>query len=143
MSGVQVTPEFLQNVVGFATATNELMAKQASAEVELKKAAEAAVVALEKAGSLGNSKKEDLVAGIVAQPALALELVTKLAEEKIAKFEKKPEAKKEEAPAAIGEKKTDAPVELGAAAEGEKEASKKGSSDSRESDDIWNKGFNF
>lgn len=142
MSGVLVTPEFLQKVVGFATAANELMAKQASAETELNTAAVKAVEALEKAGQLDGQKKEDLVAGIVAQPSLALELITKMAESSGKPFEAKPEVKPEvkaedkkkaKAPAA------EVPVAFGAA---DKEASTK-KAGSRESDDIWTKGFGF
>jgi Mg-chelatase subunit ChlI len=136
MSGVLVTPEFLQNVVGFATAANELMAKQASAETEIKTAAEKAVAALEKAGQLGGHKAEDLVAGIVAQPALALELITKMAEDAVVAKPAVEEKKKEKkAPAA------EVPVAFGAAAEPEK--APKTASTSRESDDIWTKGFGF
>ena len=124
------TPDFLQKVVGLAAASNAMMEKSAAERVELRKAAEVAVTALEKAGKLGNFKKAEVIDGIVAKPAVALELLQKLAEEVPPALKKEQEKKKEETPAAMG-----------AAAEDEKEKKSAHGNGVRESDEIWDKGM--
>jgi hypothetical protein len=130
MNPILATPDFLQKVVGLAAATNAVMEKSAADRAELRKAAEVAVNALEKAGKLGQFKKAEVIDGIVAKPAVALELLQKLAEDT------KVEGKKEE-----GKEKKEEPAPMGAAAESEKEKKSAHGAGVRESDEIWDKGF--
>ena len=138
MTPILVAPEFLQKVVGFAEATNAVLEKSAADREVIRKAASVAVDALEKANLLKGQKKADVVEGIVTQPHLALELLAKVAEETTAK-------PKVEQPAATKVAQDNKPVAMGAPAESEKSAKKSGAAGdgSRESDDIWDRGFNF
>lgn len=127
------TPDFLQKVVGLAAASNAMMEKSAADRAELRKAAEVAVTALEKAGKLGNFKKAEVIDGIVAKPAVALELLQKMAEEIPAFLKDKEEKAKD--------KKEEVPAVMGAAAEDEKEKKSAHGAGVRESDEIWDKGM--
>jgi len=127
------TPDFLQKVVGLAAASNALMEKSAADSAELRKAAEVAVAALENAGKLGQFKKAEVIDGIVAKPAVALELLQKLAEEIPAALKEHVKEKKEG--------KEEAPAVMGAAAEPEKEKTSAHGAGVRESDEIWDKGM--
>lgn len=131
MTPILVAPEFLQKVVGFAEATNAVLEKSAADREVLRKAASVAVDALDRAKLLKGQKKADVVEGIVAQPHLALELLAKVAEETT--------ATKVAAPAVVADTK---PIAMGAPAESEKKSGAVGDG-SRESDDVWDRGFNF
>lgn len=136
---VAVTKEFLQKVVGFAEASNAMMKQAEESRASIRTAAEGAVDVLEKAGMLGGHDKQKLIDGIVNKPEMAVKLAAAIATE----YEKKAKA----APAAPAQDKAEADVKaasIGAPAEPEKGAKPaQTGKTTRESDEVWNRGFNF
>lgn len=98
---VEVSPEFLQKVVGFAEATNAMMKSAEDRRSTIREAAQNAVDVLEKAGKLEEGHdKEKLIQGFVSKPEMALKLAASLVKEGEGDYSEK---KKDEG----GEKKKD------------------------------------
>lgn len=140
---VAVAPEFLQKVVGFAEATNAMLKQAEESKAELRKVASDAVDALEKAGKLGEHKKEDLIEGFVRQPSMALKLAASMAKEAedygMPKKKERTEEEEEE-----GEDDDDEMEEKEASIGRAAELEAKARIDSkRESDEVWERGFGF
>lgn len=129
MSNVKQTPDFVSRLVGFTKVANKLMERQDTQEKAIKAASRDAVKALIASGHAKQAEAKQLVAGFAKNPAAAVELVTKLAEEVCT-------SKKEKAKLAKN-KSTTEPVSMGGPAE---EPVKKASSE-KESDSVWEKGF--
>ncbi len=130
-----VTPEFLQKVIGFAEATNSLIKASEDQKAAITKVASAAVNALVKAGYAKDQKPESLAAGFANQPALAVELVQKLAEDIVQlKTASKTEVASTVGAAAESENATQRSKETHAS----KSAAVAGK---KESDLVWERGF--
>lgn len=162
-----VSPEFLQKVVGFAEAANVMMKSAEDQRTAIREAAKDAVDVLEKAGKLEEDQKSEegkkkLIEGFVNDPSMALKLASSLVKEGEAFPGAAPPFKKKEGEGEGekgGEEKKDEDEEaakeasIGGAAESEdqtqREAETKAAaapanvSRSKESDEVWNKGFGF
>jgi DNA-directed RNA polymerase subunit F len=137
----QLNKDFLQKVVGFAEATNQMMKKAEDQRSVIRKEAEAAYETLKEAGKVDGDDKDAVIEGFVAHPEMALKLAAAAVKE-AGNVEVEVEAEvstaKKKAEESEGE---DQGLAIGGADEEGKEAHVRPAS--RESDEVWEKGFGF
>ena len=131
-NNVSMPAETVQNIIGFVEVNKDLLEKSAAQQEALREAASKTVDELVKRSFVEEGQREAVIEGFIEDPTKAMDIITKFAEDLTEAHEKQAQAVKEAQEASERTQPIGTP---------DIPETTKSASASRESDDLWNKGF--